>query len=490
MKNFVALICAWSIVMVSPAALAAHASAQNPPERREADRDFRRAAAPRDEAAREIDGTMRRALADEVRSLAGIQVLRPTTSPSLWDLLGSNDGVDWKSLGSFRLLEGEIPPPRTGTRVPMRFVVGEARLTSGREISNVVASVADVGGGFLFPEGSLLFYVHRVAEDRAEAVSQSVGVASEVKPIGNLDLGDATSFPEIDSHAPPLARGQATAGDLCRASCDSVRDKKIDLCAKEGDLCAGAATAGLGLCLLVCAGVGCPVCLAAYAAALGVCGANKSLCETSAQIDYDACVNGCPADSPEPIVISCAPDCGSPIVINLGGKEGFQFTDAPGGVLFDLDADGIPNNTAWTFPGHDQAFLALDRNANGIIDDGGELFGDATVQPSSAAPHGFRALAVFDQEAAGGDEDGRIEATDAVFGMLRLWIDANHDGVSQPEELSSLSDAGIESLSLDYVVANRRDRHGNLLRYKALVRMKSRVVESVDVFFVQGEALH
>jgi hypothetical protein len=107
----------------------------------------------------------------------------------------------------------------------------------------------------------------------------------------------------------------------------------------------------------------------------------------------------------------------------------------------------------------------LDRNLNGYIDDGTELFGNVTDQPDSSEPNGFAALAVFDEPDFGGDGDGVISNSDAVFSELRLWIDWSHDGYSDATELIKLSETGILWIDLDYRKSRRQDRHGNELRY-------------------------
>jgi hypothetical protein len=154
--------------------------------------------------------------------------------------------------------------------------------------------------------------------------------------------------------------------------------------------------------------------------------------------------------------------------VDLSGK-GFNLTNAAGGVRFDISGTGHPIQIAWTAPGNDNGFLFLDRNGNGVVDGGNELFGNFTPQPQSSRPNGFLALAEFDKPANGGNGDGVIDARDAVFGKLRVWVDANHDGISQPNELFTLSEVGIVSISLDYSVSSRTDPNGNIFRYRSKI---------------------
>lgn len=123
-----------------------------------------------------------------------------------------------------------------------------------------------------------------------------------------------------------------------------------------------------------------------------------------------------------------------PLVLDIDG-DGFELTtEGNSRTYFEFDSDGFGERTGWVRG--DDGLLALDRNANGLIDNVTELFGNQTVS-------GFSALAAYDANA-----DGKIDSADAIFSSLRVWQDADQDGVSDAGELKSLSELGIVSLSL------------------------------------------
>jgi hypothetical protein len=152
--------------------------------------------------------------------------------------------------------------------------------------------------------------------------------------------------------------------------------------------------------------------------------------------------------------------------VDTTGK-GFHLTSSADGVMFDMAGDGHPIKIAWTAADSGNAFLALDRNHNGKIDNGKELFGNFTAQPDSDQPNGYLALAEFDKPEKGGNGDGIIDSRDAVYSKLLLWIDENHDGISQPNELHALPELGVFSISLHYTDDHHDDPYGNWFHYKS-----------------------
>lgn len=257
------------------------------------------------------------------------------------------------------------------------------------------------------------------------------------------------------------------------------------------------------------------------ALAQAICEYNREECEQDAGEDYTGCIN-----EPQPHMVcegqynvdmdacvdeynacmdqhaGCAPcssvyyteneafcggnpewdNCGcclreeSPIIIDLAG-DGINFSSPENGPLFSING-GPRRRVAWPLTA-DDSWLAWDRSGNGIIDGAAELFG--TVTPSLARTkfeNGYQALRELDL-----NRDHKIDRHDAIFRILRLWSDANRNGLSEPWELRSLSDAGVGAIALDYKESKRTDEWGNKFRYRSRVDMANGAERrSVDVF--------
>lgn len=176
----------------------------------------------------------------------------------------------------------------------------------------------------------------------------------------------------------------------------------------------------------------------------------------------------------------------SPIVIDLG-NNGIRLGEAGAGVYFDINANGTRDHIQWVRAGGDEAFLALDRSGNGLVDDGSELFGVGTplTLEGRNAPNGFVGLAQYDARQLGGNDDGLISEADAIWPQLRLWLDANADGRATREEMRTLRSAGITALETIPKVRKYVDAAGNIIPLWAWAtqRASARRALMVDVFF-------
>lgn len=163
---------------------------------------------------------------------------------------------------------------------------------------------------------------------------------------------------------------------------------------------------------------------------------------------------------------------GVPSVSAVQGQSCTSDCPPAEGVNFDFSGTGKPIRLSWTTAGWEGGFLALDRNGNGLIDNASELFSNLTPQPATPGKvgNGFLALAVYDLPANGGNGDGWIDAQDAIFSKLLVWVDKNHNGISEPGELLTLKQAGIQAISLKYSLSKWKDAYGNTFRYSAQSR--------------------
>ena len=178
-------------------------------------------------------------------------------------------------------------------------------------------------------------------------------------------------------------------------------------------------------------------------------------------------------------------DQDSPIIVDVAGN-GFDLTNNADGVMFNLTGLGL-ERFSWTRADSDDAFLALDLNNNGLIDDGTELFGNFTAQPeprNGTERNGFAALGIFDSNL-----DGKIDSQDGVYSELRLWQDINHNGISEPGELHPVGELGLNTLLLNYERSDLVDKHGNEFRYRAKMSGAQLGRWAWDVFLVNSRSL-
>ena len=141
---------------------------------------------------------------------------------------------------------------------------------------------------------------------------------------------------------------------------------------------------------------------------------------------------------------------GDPIVIDLDG-DGLQMTTSR--VKFDLLGDGTKQSVTWV--GAREAFLALDRDGNGLVDSVSELMANKSQCGTRLCYDGVEALKALDS-----NKDGVLDSKDASYTKLLVWADANQDGVSQPTEVVTLADRGIRSISLTHTDLNTRNEAG------------------------------
>lgn len=187
----------------------------------------------------------------------------------------------------------------------------------------------------------------------------------------------------------------------------------------------------------------------------------------------------------------CDEQC-SPLVLDLNG-DGIHTTPITDGVMFDLDGDGLDERIGWTNPDTSEGVLWLDLNTDHSVNGGSELFGSGNILPDGTrAGDGFQALRRYDDPASGGNGDGAIDANDGIWGRLRIWVDENHDGVSQPTEVGPVHRYGIVRLALNFVISREPDASGNFHRLQGAyvrrtVRNGAAFYETLalhDIFFV------
>ncbi|MBU9200208.1 hypothetical protein KTD31_02155 [Burkholderia multivorans] len=147
-----------------------------------------------------------------------------------------------------------------------------------------------------------------------------------------------------------------------------------------------------------------------------------------------------------------------PFALDLDG-DGIETSgvSAINPVMFDINGTGVKQAVGWISA--DDGLLALDRNGNGVIDSGAELFGDATTKSDGQkAEDGFDALADLDSNG-----DGVIDSKDAQFANLLVWRDLNQDGISQSNELFTLAQVGVVSINVANTSHSAELDNGNVI---------------------------
>jgi hypothetical protein len=158
--------------------------------------------------------------------------------------------------------------------------------------------------------------------------------------------------------------------------------------------------------------------------------------------------------------------------------------------VFDLRADGHPQRFSWPAKGSHNKFLVFDRDGDGLIKDGHELFGNVTYQTDCASadqnpPNGFKALREFDLKINGGNEDGWLDEKDAGFKYILWWDDENADGISQPGELKHLSPGTRFNLAYHEVIPGIEDVYHDWFRYKGEMVLGEASRSVYDVYLRQ-----
>lgn len=177
--------------------------------------------------------------------------------------------------------------------------------------------------------------------------------------------------------------------------------------------------------------------------------------------------------------VGCTHSVGSPIVFVF--QPYIDLTSIEDGVPYDIRGIGRKYKIGWTKGSANVAFLVRGNDGSNILN----LFGDMNEQAApltpNEEPNGYRALRVFDL-----NHDNKIDGGDPIWNELNLWFDRNHNGLSEPDELSSLSQNGVVSLDLGYKVTGQKDQFKNLIRFKAdATRSDGKKISTYDIYPAQ-----
>ena len=165
----------------------------------------------------------------------------------------------------------------------------------------------------------------------------------------------------------------------------------------------------------------------------------------------------------------------TPLILDLN-NDGVRTLGTDAGVQFDLTGLGRLASVGWSSP--EDGFLVRDMNDDGLINDGAEMFGEATVLANGErAQDGFEALSDLDT-----NQDAVVDNQDEAFNSLAIWRDANTDGVTDAGELLTLAQHGIESLNLSYTESDRVDNGNQLRLVSSFTKTDGSQHEMVDVW--------
>ncbi|EHB8454786.1 hypothetical protein JVX81_004792, partial [Salmonella enterica] len=180
---------------------------------------------------------------------------------------------------------------------------------------------------------------------------------------------------------------------------------------------------------------------------------------------------------PEGPDMSDAENTSSPIIIDLD-RDGVETISLENGVFFDHDGNKFAESTGWVSP--DDGLLVFDRDGNGQIDNGSELFGNNTLQADGTnASNGYNALKEYDD-----NNDGALDENDAIWNQLQIWQDKNSNGRVDEGELLTMKQAGIASINTMYKNSSTTDSQGNLHKQTgSITYTDGSKGQSADVWF-------
>ncbi len=141
----------------------------------------------------------------------------------------------------------------------------------------------------------------------------------------------------------------------------------------------------------------------------------------------------------------------APVILDLDG-DGIELVKrSKSTARFDMDGDGTRDDSGWI--GKGDGFLVIDRDNDGLITSASEL---SLLAERPGARSDLDALAALDS-----NRDRKIDASDLRFGELKVWADANRDGITDAGELKTLAELEIASISLSAAATDQSVKAGD-----------------------------